>query len=446
LSRLSGRFVPDPFVLALVLTGLVGFLGAVNLVVAAAPPDKGVLVTLLLGWFGGFSGGGGLAFALQMCLVLVTGHALATSPPLQTVVEKLARIPRSAGGAAAMVAMAATISGVIHWGLGAIVGALLAREVGRAAARQRIHLHYPLLGAAAYTGLAVWHGGLSGSAPLKVAEANHFAASLIGVVPLSATLFGPLNLVVTGVLLVVIPLLCWVMAPRDPRDMTPFSQDEPEPSSQRSPAFEPGAVAAFQNSGFVGAVLGGGSLALTIAGIASDTIPFDLNSVNLLFLFAGLMMQGSLSRYVAAITEGAKGAGGIILQFPFYFGILGLMKAGGLIQTFSQAMADASTRALFPVVAFLSAGFVNLFVPSGGGQWAVQGEILLQAGQKLGVPPEVTIMAFSYGDAWTNMLQPFWALPLLGIMGLKAKDIIGYTGVVFLVMGVLVPCLLLALG
>jgi short-chain fatty acids transporter len=165
----------------------------------------------------------------------------------------------------------------------------------------------------------------------------------------------------------------------------------------------------------------------------------DINSVNLCFLFVGMLLQGSLRRYVEAVSDGAKGAGAIILQFPLYFGILGLMKASGMIAWLSDAMVELSSQASFPSIAYLSAGIVNLFVPSGGGQWGVQRDILLSSGASLEVDPALTIMAFSYGDAWTNMLQPFWALPLLGIMGLRARDIIGYTAMVFLLMAVVVP-------
>jgi short-chain fatty acids transporter len=165
----------------------------------------------------------------------------------------------------------------------------------------------------------------------------------------------------------------------------------------------------------------------------------DIDSVNLLFFFVGMLLQGSLRRYAEAITDGARGAGAIILQFPLYFGILGLMKVSGMISWLSDAMVSWSSPSSFPTLAYFSAGIVNLFVPSGGGQWGVQRDILLSAGDAQAVDPVLTIMAFSYGDAWTNMLQPFWALPLLAIMGLRARDIIGYTAMVFLLMAIVVP-------
>lgn len=443
LSRLSKRVVPDPFVLALALTALVVVVGLVRLLLADEPPSDGAGWTLLVGWAGGFSSAGGLAFALQMCLVLVTGHALALSPPVQRAVVAIARLPRSGAGAAALVAAVAAVAGVVHWGLGAIVGAFLAREIARHAATRGLRVHYPLLGAAAYTGLAVWHGGLSGSAPLKVAETGHFAADIAGVVSVGSTLLSPLNLMVMGSLVVLLPLLYYAMSPRDPDECQPPDPAMLSPLPAREPPVIDGVPAWLRESPYVGTVVGAFGLTVVLVGFAWGRLSFDLNLVNLLFLFLGLALQGRIGPYVDAVADGARGAGAIVLQFPFYFGILGVMKASGMIAWISDSIAAVATETTFPVLAFLSAGLVNLVVPSGGGQWAVQGEILLQAGSGLGVDPGATVMAFAYGDAWTNMLQPFWALPLLGIMGLRARDIIGYTAVVFLVMGLVVPVFLL---
>ena len=432
LNRASVRFVPDPFVLALILTLLVLGFG-----LALAPLD-----TVLVGWVEGFASPGGLAFALQMCLVLVTGHALATSPPVQRLVSRLAELRWGAAGSAALVAFVACVAAVVHWGLGAIMGAFLAREIARNAQTRGVRLHYPLLGGAAYAGLAVWHGGLSGSAPLKVAEEGHFAADHVGVIPVEATLFAPLNLIVTSTLCVLIPLAFYLMTPPEaarvgPSNLPPSTDDETRVVEGASRLGELAPI------GRVVGLLGLGGI---LAGWIMGELRLDLNLVNLMFLFAGILAQAKLRRYVDAVADGARGAGAIVLQFPFYFGILGVMQVSGMIESISHAMVRVASPETFPVLAFGSAGLVNLCVPSGGGQWAVQGEILLEAAHQLGVDPATVVMAFSYGDAWTNMLQPFWALPLLGIMGLEAKDIIGYTGVVCVLMGVVVPVLLLVLG
>lgn len=441
LQRMVSRVVPDPFLLALGLTLVVMIGGLANLAATGADAAVGPVV---YGWLEGFASGAGLAFAMQMALVLVTGHAIATSPPVQRLVERLAALPRSGAGAATIVAAGACAASLIHWGLGAITGALLAREVARHCAARGVPLNYALLGGAGYAGFAVWHGGLSGSAPLKAAEPGNFVEAAFGrPIPLTETLVAPVNLLITGALVLTIPLLFRALARHAPSTHVPALL--PRDPGRRD-AHERGVVAALQESRWIGVLVGAGLLAALAAGGASGRISFDLNAVNLLFLASGLVLQGSVRRYVEAIADGAKGAGGILLQFPFYFGILGVMQASGLIETISDAMLSVATPRTFPVIAFFSAGLVNLFIPSGGGQWAVQGEILARAGSALGVEPGLVILAFSYGDAWTNMLQPFWALPLLGIMGLKARDVIGFSTLVFLLMGAVVTVLLLAAG
>jgi short-chain fatty acids transporter len=443
LTRLSTRVMPDPFVLALGLTLLVLGLGAWRLASDGASEDgaSGIAWTLVEGWTGGFASPPLLAFALQMCLVLVTGHALATSPPVQAAVASISRIRLGIGGSAALVAFVSCLAATVHWGLGAIVGAFLAREVGKHARREGRPIHYPLLGAAAYSGFAVWHGGLSGSAPLKVAEAGHFAVERVGVISADRTLLSPLNLAVTGGLIVLIPLLFWAMAPKEPV-AAPTLDDRDEPALEEGATF----VQRLQTSRILGATVGLAGVTVAIFAWSQNELRFDLDFVNLVFLFAGLGAQGSVARYVDAVADGARSAGAIIVQFPLYFGVLGVMKSSGLILWLSEGFVSVASRESFPVLAFLGAGVLNLFVPSGGGQWAVQGELLLGTGAELGVDPAVTVMAFSYGDAWTNLLQPFWALPLLGIMGLRAKDIVGYTGVVCLAMGVYVIAMLSVLG
>jgi len=161
----------------------------------------------------------------------------------------------------------------------------------------------------------------------------------------------------------------------------------------------------------------------------------DLNAINATFLFLGFLFYLRPIRYVQAVGESVQGAAGIILQFPFYAGIMGMMRDSGLVEVFSNVMVNISTPHTFTALSFLSAGFVNLFVPSGGGQWAVQGPILTAAAAKLNVSQPDTVMALAYGDQWTNMLQPFWALPLLGITGLRARQIIGYSAAVMLLVG-----------
>jgi short-chain fatty acids transporter len=435
LSRLSARFadlaqklVPDPFVIALGLTVVAYLLGLA--VMQDADP-----AALASGWLARVGHPGTLAFTTQMALVLVAGAALARAPAVRAVLGRLAALPKGSASAAALTAAAAMSAALVNWGFGLVVGAVLAREIGERARAAGRPLDYPLVGAAGYTGLLVWHGGLSGSAPLKVSELGPAGGAAI---PLDATVFSSLNLWMSLALLAVVPLLLARMARRGREwapERLPLPVEHPAPDdAERHP--------------LAGALLAAAVVALGVLAIASrqtsGLAALDLNTVILALVLGGMLLFGTPQRYGRAFMASAGEAGGILLQFPFYFGILGLMEASGTVELLASRSAELS-RALaslgpslqwsFDVVTFLSAGLVNLFVPSGGGQWAVQGSIVAGACQELSLPVPRAVMALSYGDEWTNMLQPFWALALLGITGLKARDILGDTLVVLLASG-----------
>ena len=422
-SKWAERWVPDPFVLALALTLFTLVVGALL---------TGSVGAVLIGWYDGFSSTPLLAFALQMCLILVTGQALASSPPVQRLVRAVARVPKRTTSAAGLVAVIACVTGLVQWGLGAVVAAFVVREIAAIAADEGRPMDVPILGAAAYTGLAVWHGGLSGSAPLKAAESAQFTQGAGDAIPVSETLFSSLNFAVSGGLLVLLPLLCVALAPKNPSVPSPLSRVPKESNDAKRSA--------------LGLLVGGGTAALVAFGWASAEVAFNLNSVNLFFLAIAIAAHPSIKSFLDSVSDGARGAGSIIVQFPLYFGVLGVMKASGMIERLSTAMVSAGSETTFPLLTFLSAGIVNFFVPSGGGQWALQSDVLLTSAATLGLDQGRTVMAFSFGDEWTNLLQPFWALPLLAITGLRAKDIAGYTALLAIGMGLYVGVVLLAFG
>jgi short-chain fatty acids transporter len=422
-SRWAERWVPDPFVLALALT-LITLLGGFGL--------TGAIGTVLQGWYSGFSSTPLLAFALQMCLILVTGQALASSPPVQRVVRVVARWPKQTASAAGMVALIACVTGLIQWGLGAVVAAFVVREIAHSAAEDGRPMDIPVLGAAAYTGLAVWHGGLSGSAPLKAAESAQFTQGATAAIPVSETLFSSLNVVMSGGLLILLPVMCVALAPK--------KASVPEKASAEA------AVSSPTERAYLGLFVGGAAVIVVALSWFRGDVAFDLNSVNLFFLALALAAHGSIRSFLDSVSEAARGAGSIIVQFPLYFGILGVMQASGMIERLSSAMASIATTTTFPLLTFLSAGLVNFFVPSGGGQWALQSDVLLTSAATLDLGPGRTVMAFAYGDEWTNLLQPFWALPLLAITGLKARQIAGYTAILAIGMGLYVGAVLLLFG
>ncbi|TLX61615.1 short-chain fatty acid transporter [Stutzerimonas nosocomialis] len=425
LNRITGasvylvqRFLPSPFVFALLLSFIV-------LVASMLSTGQG-LPAMATHWGNGFWNL--LSFTMQMALILVTGHALARAPMVNRLLDRLARVPRTPGQAIITVTLVGLAGAWINWGFGLVIGAVFARAL----ARQVRGVDYPLLVAAAYSGFLIWHGGFSGSIPLSLASGGADLERMSGGVltaPISVgqTLFAPFNLIIIAVLVVGLPLLNWAMQPKQPTVADPAQLAEPEPAALPRET----ATQRLDDSRILGLLTVALAVIFFVGYFASSGFVLSLNIVIMLFLFAGLALHGTPERYTRAVQESIGGISGIVIQFPFYAGIMGMMvgaNAEGISlgrQVTDTFVAWSSTDS-FPVLAFLSAGLVNVFVPSGGGQWAVQGPIMLPAGAALGVAPEVTAMAIAWGDAWTNMIQPFWALPLLGIAGLGARDIMGY--------------------
>lgn len=446
-TEIYKKLLPSPFTIAIILT-LITFLLAL---IITRPADEGVAsysVELLKSWEEGLwkTGGGGLYFAFQMMLMLVLGHMLAISKPISRLIEALT-IPCKNTASSALIVTASTIFvSLFNWGLGLIFGAILARKIGEKFNREKSALNYPLIGAAAYSGLMVWHGGLSGSAPIKAAEEGNLHDLVAGmdvdisVVPNSVgmdqTIFSTMNIVVSFALLVLIPLIMYYIGKRK------FKYESlPKPVLIEDESTKKGEGAERLDHSIILAVLIGSVIlfyAFHKAVIQPEHLSLGFltpNFINFFLLGLGLIFHMSISKYVKAANQAITGATGILLQFPLYFGILGIMIGSGLIVEISDWFVSMSTTQTFPIFTYISAGLVNVFVPSGGGQWVVQGPIIISAAQNLGVSYPKAIMALAYGDQLTNMIQPFWALPLLGITGLKAKDILPYTLVLFLAGG-----------
>ena len=433
LNRVAGRVVPDPFIFALLLTLLTLILG-----VALTPNSPGKMITH---WMNGFWDL--LTFGMQMVLILVTGGVLAQSPPVRRLIDALAGWPRNTAGAVVLVSLTAMSAALINWGLGLIAGALLARETAKSLQARGVKHHYPLIGAAGYTGLLVWHGGLSGSAPLTVATEGHFLTGLTGIIPVSSTIFGSLNLILALVLLISVPLILLAMVPKDETLWISRKREAEDSDTEVDGDASQTLAKRLEDSAVLTVIICALAIGYLVYCFALKGLSgLNLNSMNACFLFLGLLFFLRPIRYVKAVGKVVAQSSGIILQFPFYAGIMGMMRDSGLVEVFSGAMVSASNSLTFPVLSFFSAGLVNLFVPSGGGQWAVQGPILIEAAQQLGVPFSKTVIALAYGDQWTNMLQPFWALPLLGITGLQARQIIGYTAALMLLV---VPLIIIGL-
>ncbi|MFB9146036.1 short-chain fatty acid transporter [Halomonas alkalicola] len=407
--KLVERYLPDPYIFVLLLTVIAA--------VAAIAVERQTPLAVMRMWGDGFWGL--LTFSMQMLLVLVTGFMLASSPPVKKLLQRLAALAKGPGGAILLVTYVSLAASWINWGFGLVVGALFAKELARL-----VKVDYRLLVASAYSGFVVWHGGLAGSIPLTIATDGHFSADQIGVVGTGSTIFAFFNLAIVACLFISIPLVNRMMLPDDKEsvyvDPRLLADDEEARVRIHRPADR------LENSTTLAWLVGIPGLLFLLDHFLLRGGGLNLNIVNFLFLFLAIVLHRTPRSLLISLNEAIKGGAGIVIQFPFYAGIMAIMVQSGLAASMSEALVSFATETSLPFWSFISAGIVNLFVPSGGGQWAVQAPVMLPAAEALGVDVSRVAMAVAWGDAWTNLLQPFWALPVLAIAGLKAKDIMGF--------------------
>ena len=437
--RVVNRWLPDAFLFAVILT-IVVFLGAM-LATGMGP------VAMLNAWGNDKGFWGLLSFSMQMALVLVFGNAMASAKPCKKALGAIANMAHNKKQAIVITTFVSTICCWLNWGFGLVAGALLAKEI----AKRVRDVDYPLLIASAYSGFVIWHAGFSGSIPLDLVAGKTFG-EVTYQAPITETVFHPVNLAMVLVILFVMPFVNYAMHPDKDHaicvDPSLLSDEAERTYKIETPAdkMEHSRILwviillfgfIYIVKYFVDVVKAGQNVAGAL----------NLNIVNMIFMFLGILLHGNLRKYVDAIAEAAAGAAGILLQFPFYAGIIGMMTVKGadgasLAMVISNFFVNISTTVSFPVWTFLSAGIVNFFVPSGGGQWGVQGPIVMPAAAALGVEPGRAAMAIAWGDQWTNMIQPFWALPLLALANLKAKDIMGYLVTILIVSGIIIGSVL----
>lgn len=426
--KLVRQVLPSPLSIAVILTFLTAVLAAF---LTNTPSDISVIEHVALSWNKGIWEL--LSFTMQMMLMLVLGHTIALSAPIHKSIRKIASMAHNNAQAAVLVTLFSLLAGYFNWGLGLIFGAILARKVGEYAKETGIALNYPLIAACGYTSLMVWHGGLSGSAPLTVSMPDHSLVDQMGVIPTTETIFSSANLVAVVSSLILIGIFAYFLGKRS------FHKSYP-PATKKKKKHDssiPEGAERFDHALLPGILFGLIFIAIWISQLL-DAVNWyrfiTLNSINFLLFGLALVMNGSLFNFSKSAQEAIKGSTGILIQFPLYAGIMGIMKYTGLLEVFANFFIDISNEHTFPLFAYISSAVVNVLVPSGGGQWQVQGPILIEAAKHMHVPLSKTVMALAYGDQITNMLQPFWALPLLGITGLKARDILPYS-ILFMMVG-----------
>ncbi|MBN1334927.1 MAG: short-chain fatty acid transporter [Deltaproteobacteria bacterium] len=433
LSNLASRWVPDAFTIACGLTVLVFALG-----VTAGGAS---VADCLVAWGDGIWTL--LSFAMQMCLVVFCGYLVAVSRPAGFLLDGLARLARGPRSAVALVAAASMLLCWVHWGMGLITSAVL---VSRVAAREP-RADFRLLVAAAYLGLGTtWHAGPSGTVPLLLATADTFmveAGLLDATVPLSATIFTPKILGFVGILLLVLPLLAAALHPPADRAVTLSPAEArrlvelPErPAPARTPAGR------LEHTPWPNVLVGGAGLVyLGLKGSRSGLVAsLDLNTVNLAFLSLAILLHGTPAALAAAVRDAARPLHGIVLQFPLYAGMFGIISGTDLAGRAASLLVDLSTPGTYPLVTWAYSSVLNYFVPSGGSKWVIEAPYLLEAASRLGVGVPRLAMAYAFGDMGTNLVQPFWAIPLLAVARIEFREILGFEVILFLAYATLSAC------
>ncbi len=429
----SARWVPNSFVIACLLT-LVVFV----LVVTVA--DKNPIAAQGY-WVKGFWEL--LELTMQLSLIVLTGYVVAVSPAMSRLLEFIAGLATSPRGAVALMGLVSMAASWLHWGLGLIAGPIFLQFL----VRRHPRIDYRLAVAAGYLGsTCTWHAGLSGSAPLLMATPKNFMEAQAGLIPISATTFSAFNLALTAVVVIVMTVAVRRLYPRDADVLTSLDVAGMSPSAPAEIPVDPHASVRSDETG------NGFSLAralehryalnlvmglLGVSGLwtlyAQGGYRVSLNVFNFAFLFLALLLHPSPASFTQAVMRGATYLHGIVIQFPFYAGMYGLIRYSGLAETIGRWFVSIASPRTFPVIIYWYSGVLSYFIPSGGSKWAVEAPYVVSAAHTLGVPIPHAILAYAWGDMSTHFLQPFWAIPLLAIARVEFKDIVGYLALLFLV-------------
>jgi short-chain fatty acids transporter len=419
--KFSQQYMPAPYLLSLLLTFVAG---ALALTITQSPVSK-----VLGSWYGGIWEI--LAFTTQMALILLCGHALVDAPLVRRVLDRISALPRTAAHAGMLVFLVGWATALFNWGFSLVVSGVLVREIPRR--MPRVSKGY--LAAAGYTGWAVWASGISSSIALVTATPgspmNIIERMSGSVIPLSGTLLPLYNVVPVLAMAIAMPLLFSKIHPADvPENIESVATE----AHYAAPVSGPRTFGErIEQSRLVTIVL------LIMAGvfvgqkIMAETFSLDLNMMIFLLLALGWLLHGTPIRYMQAFHGGAKAAGPILLAYPLYGGILGLIRDTGLADWFAHQFVAFSTSYSLPFWSFVSSNVITMFVPSGGGHWAVQGPVMVKAGMELSANLAKVAMAVAFGEQTGNLFQPFWALPIVSIGGVSVREMMGYCMMAFFI-------------
>ncbi|MDT0138360.1 TIGR00366 family protein [Acidovorax sp. PRC11] len=424
-TELMRRYLPDPFVFAILLTLLTM---ALAFGVESRPIDA-----VVQDWGKGFWSL--LAFTTQMAVILVMGYVLAAAPIVDRFLDRIAARVSTPRQAIIVATIVGGVGSYLNWGFGLVIGGIMARKL----ALKVKGVHYPLIIAAAYSGFTMYSLGFSATIPVLISTKGHAFEGTMGLIPLTQTIFSAPILLTSLAVLIALPLLNAAMHPKQGEkvvelDPATVADAKPAASAEGLLGDEKTLAWRLNNSRIL-------SLLIGLCGMAYVAMHFikggnlDLNMINFFILFLGVLLLGTPMKYVEKVNEGVKTIGGIILQFPFYAGIMAIMHGSGLVESIAHVFVNISTAATLPLWGLVSSFVINFFAPSGGGHWVLQGPFMINAATTLGASQAQTAMSVMLGNGWNDLVQPFWILPALALSKLKLKDIMGYTVVSMLLVG-----------
>ncbi len=463
LTSFSEKWVPDAFIFALLATGL-AVLGGLTI-------GDATVGRVVQSWGDGFWGL--IPFTLQMALVIITGTVVATAAPVARAIDRLASIPTSNRGAVVFVAVMGMSASWLNWGFGVVFAAVLVRAVARKVAG----VDYRTLAATAMMGTgSIWAQGLSGSAALQMATPGMLQPAIRqivetgggpgaipvpgGIIPLTATIFLPESLLAVAIEMLVVALALWFLCPSgdavrtaadlkiEPLKSTDYADStDSSVSSVEAVVRTPGEWLEHQHwLNWLVVLLAGGYLVKLMLAAPSVAAAVTLNALNLAFLTIGMLLHGTPARFIKAFKDATPHVYGVILQFPFYAGIAAIIVDTGLNARIGALFTGAANHLTFPALVAAYSAVLGVFVPSGGSKWVIEAPYVIQSAHALKVHLGWTVVAYDLGEALANLIQPFWMLPVLGMLGLKARDIIGVTFGVFLILTPVVLLLVTVFG
>lgn len=412
----ADRIIPDSFVFCIILTLIVFILGLV--LTGTSPLD------MVNSWYSGLWSM--IAFAFQMSFMVICCGAAARSPQIEKLLMKVAKLPKSSGAAMALLLIFGLLSSLINWAFSLILTPILAMQLSKHVKG----LHFPLMIAAGYSTMILGQCWCpSASAYALLATEGHFMQDSLGVLSQNLTTYNPVNTVLFFILAIV-TILVGVLTKPPKEEIVMYEGDitneiavsETAKASNKTPADK------MNNNRFLMIIIGLAGLVVIGYSIATKGVIKSLNFNFIIFLFLTLntFLYNTPKKFVTAFKDSMKPATQVMMQFPFYGGIMGMMSGSGLTGVMANGLIQIATPKTMPFFSYLSASIVNLFVPSQGGQWIIQGPILTEAAQSVNAHMPTIINAFVYGDEATNLIQPLYIIPALSLVGMKLKNVWGF--------------------